>query len=151
MKKLALLLTTILISTVTFAQTDFTGTWKLNTEKSQLGERSFAPKSVVIKQEGNNMSIVKNSEMQGQEMTTTDKLTLDGKECTNTGMMDMEKKSVATWSEDKTTLKIVSTMSMQDNTMTQTETYKIVDGSLTLESSMQTPMGEMKETQVFTK
>jgi hypothetical protein len=152
MKKLALILAITLISTVTFAQSDFSGTWKLNTEKSKLGERSFAPKSIVIVQDASTLNIERHTEFQGQENTTTDKLTLDGKECTNIGMMDIPKKSVVTWSEDKTSLKIVSTIAFQDdNTMTMTEIYKISDGSLVIESSMASSFGEMKETQVFDK
>jgi hypothetical protein len=151
MKKLTLMLAAILVSTVAFAQTDFSGTWKLNPSKSQLGERSFAPKSIVIVQDVNNISIERHSEWQDQEMTTTDKLTLDGKECTNAGMMDTQKKSVVTWSEDKSSLKIVSSIPMQDNTMTMTEVLKVTDGSLVLESSMMAPFGEIKETQVFDK
>lgn len=152
MKKTALLLVAMMVASLTFAQTDLSGSWKLNTSKSKLGERSFAPGSLVLVQKDNNLSIESHTTFQEQEMTSTDKLTLDGKECVNTGMMDMQKKSVATWSEDKTTLKVVAKIAFQDQTLTITESYKMDAGNLVVESSMGGgAMGEMKETRVYEK
>ena len=53
MKKLVFFIAALFLTTLVFAQTDFSGTWELNTSKSKLGERSFAPKEVVIIQKGN--------------------------------------------------------------------------------------------------
>jgi len=151
MKKLVVIFAAVLFSSMAIAQTNFSGSWKINSAKSKLGERSFGAGSLVIVQKDNNLSIESHMAFQDQEMTSTDKLTLDGKECVNAGMMDSQKKSVATWSEDKTTLKIVGKVDFQEQTMTTTETYKLDAGNLVIESSMDTPGGEMKETRVYDK
>jgi hypothetical protein len=151
MKKTALILAAVLVSSLTFAQTDLSGSWTLNASKSQLGERTFAPKELVLVQKDNNLSIESHTAFQEQEMTTTDKLTLDGKECTNAGFMDTQKKSIATWSDDKTTLKVVSKIAFQDQTIATTESYKLNAGTLVVESSMNAPFGETKETRIYDK
>lgn len=152
MKKTALLLMAIMVASLTFAQTDLSGTWKINAEKSKVGERSFGAGTLIITQKDNNLTIESHTSFQDQEMTTTDKLTMDGKECVNTGMMDIQKKSIATWSEDKSTLKVTTTINFQDQDMKQTETYKLVAGNLVVEFSMNAgPMGDMKETRVYDK
>lgn len=131
--------------------TDFSGKWSLNTEKSKLNaDFSMAPAEMIITQNGNDLSIEKHMNFQGQTMTTTDKLTLDGKECSNTGFMDAPKKSTATWSEDKS-LKVLSKMSMQDNEIATTEIYKKDGNNLVLDSSNKSSFGDMTEIMVFDK
>lgn len=154
MKKLLLIFAAVIFSSAIFAQgPDFGGSWKLNTTKSTLGaEFSMAPKDVIIVQNGNDMSVEKHSEFQGQEFVSTDKLTLDGKECTNTAFQDMQKKSTCTWSDDKTSLKVVSKMSMGDGgDITITEIYKLDAGSLVIESKSTSSFGDMSEKMVFDK
>jgi hypothetical protein len=152
MKKLFFLLITTLFSVALSAQVDFSGSWKLNTSKSKLGDQfSMAPKEINIVQKGNDLSVEKHSEWQGQEFTTNDKFTLDGKECTNAGFMDTEKKSTITWSDDKKTMKISSKIPMQDETMTITEVYKMDGGNMVIESSASSSYGDMSETQVYDK
>lgn len=147
MKKLAFLLSAILLTTMTFAQTDFSGNWKLNSSKSKLGERSFAPKSVVIVQKGNNLSVESHSEWQGEERIRTNKYTLDGKECMNAGFRDSEVKSTAVWSGDKKSLTITSKFETQNGQMTMKAVYKMDGANFVIESSF----GERSETQVFDK
>lgn len=154
MKKLLLSFAAVLFSTAIFAQApDFSGSWALNTSKSALGaEFSMAPKNVIIMHSGNDLSVEKHSEFQGQEFVTTDKLTLDGKECTNTVFQDMQKKSTCTWSDDKASLKVVSKMSMGDGgDITITETYKLDGGNLVIESKSTSSFGDMSEKMVFDK
>lgn len=151
MKKIVLSLAAAFICSLAMAQTDLSGSWKLNAEKSKQGEFSFAPKELVLVQKDNNLSVESLSSFQGQERKSTEKYTLDGKECVNAGMMNTERKSTATWSEDKTTLKIVSKMAFQDQTFTTQETYKLNAGTLVVESSMTMQDREMKETRVYDK
>ena len=151
MKHLSIFLVAILFSSVALAQTNFSGTWVLNPTKSKLGERTFAPKTVVIVQEGNNLTIDRTVAFGDQESTLKDKLTLDGKECTNIGMMEMEKKSIVTSTDGKKTLKIDSKVQREENILSTTEILKIVDGCLIIESSMNSSFGEIKETQAFDK
>lgn len=147
MKKPAFLLAAILFASMAFAQADLSGTWKLNSSKSKLGERSFAPKSVVIVQKGNDLSIETHSEFQGQERVRTNKYTLDGKECVNTGFRDSQVKSTAVWSGDKKTLTITSKFEGPNGEITMKAAYKTEGGNLVIESSF----GERSETQVFDK
>lgn len=147
MKKIVFLLSAVFFSTMLFAQTDFSGTWALNTSKSQLGERNFAPKSVVITQSGNEMTVESHNEWQGQERTRSAKYTLDGKECSNPGFRDSEIKSKATWSADKKALTITSNFETPNGDMTMTAIYKMDGGNLVIENSF----GDRSTKQVFDK
>ena len=152
MKKTFFLLTAILFAFAVSAQTDFSGNWKLNDSKSKLGEQfSMAPKKVVIIQKGNDISVEKHSEWQGQEFTTNDKYTLDGKECTNTGFMDSEKKSTLTWDNGKKELTIVSKIPFNGETMTITEVYKKDGENFVVQMKSSSSYGDMEETQVYDK
>ena len=78
MKKAFFFLTAILLSVVVSAQIDLSGSWKLNTSKSKLGEQfSMAPKEIILVQKGNDLGVERHSEWQGQEYTINDKFTLD--------------------------------------------------------------------------
>ena len=152
MKKLFFVAIAVLCSATLFAQADFSGTWKLNNSKSKLGEQfSMAPKSIIVVQNGNDISVEKHSEFQGNEFSSTDKYTLDGKECVNKGFRDTEKKSKAVWSADKKTLTVTSKIPMQGETMTITEAYSMKDGSMVIQSKASSSFGDMEETQVYDK
>ena len=151
MKKFVFLLSAVFFSTLLFAQTDFSGTWVLNASKSKLGERSFAPKSVVIVQKGNDLSVESHNEWQGEERVRTNKYTLDGKECINPGFRDSEIKSTAVWSGDKKSLTITSKFEMQNGDMTMKAVYKMDGKNLVIESSSSSSFGDRSETQVFDK
>jgi hypothetical protein len=133
--------------------TDFSGKWKLNTEKSKLNaEFSMAPKQVNITQNTNDLSLERLLEFQGQSMMTTDKFTLDGKECINDGFQGSKKKSVVTWSDDKKSLIIKTKFPMQDGgEINITETLKLNGTSLSMVSAASSDWGDMSETHVFDK
>lgn len=151
MKKIILVLSAVLLSAVVFAQTDFSGSWALNTAKSKLGERSFAPKSATIVQTKADISIETKSEFNGEERVRKNKYTLDGKECINKGFRDMDVKSTAVWSADKKVLTVTSKVSMDNGDMTMKAVYKMDGANLVIESSSSSPMGDRSETQVFDK
>jgi hypothetical protein len=154
MKKTVSILLILCASLAVAAQgTDFSGSWKLNTEKSKLNaDFSFAPVQLIITQKGTDLSVERHSEFQGEAMTMTDKFTLDGKECVNSGFMDTKKTSVAAWSEDKKSLKISSKIVMDDgNEIKITEVYKIDGGNLIIESGSSSSWGDMAETHVYDK
>ena len=153
MKKIFLLFTAIFLSVVVSAQVDFSGSWKLNSSKSKLGDQfSMAPKEIIVVQKGNDLSVEKHAEWQGQEFTINDKFTLDGKECVNAGMMDSKKKSTAVWASDKKSLKISSKIPMQDGgEFSVTEVYKIDGGNMIIQSDASSSFGDMSETQVYDK
>jgi hypothetical protein len=123
----------------------------LNTSKSKLGERSFAPKSVVIVQTKSDISIETKSEFNGEERVRKSKYTLDGKECTNKGFRDMDVKSTAVWSADKKSLTITSKIKMDNGDMTMKSVYKMDGANLVNQSSSSSSMGDRSETQVFDK
>ena len=154
MKKTALILAAIMISTLVGAQgIDFSGNWKLNSSKSKLNaEFSMAPQTLVIAQNGNEINVERHSDFQGQQMVTADKITLDGKECVNKGFMDSEKKSTASWSDDKKSLKVISKISIGDGgEMVITEIFKFDSSSLVIDSSSASSFGDMAETMVYDK
>ena len=148
MKKITLLLVAFAFSTLAFAQTDFSGTWALNSSKSELGDMGFAPSKLVIKQSGNEMSVEQTMDMQGQTMNSTTKFTLDGKESTNESGFGGATKSTATWSADKKALTIVTKIDMQGNAFEIKAVYKMDGSNLVVENSM----GDFGSTkQVFDK
>jgi hypothetical protein len=160
MKKVVFTLAAVLVASLSMAQSNFSGTWKLNTTKTPQTEMSFAPTSMVITQGENSLTIESVSNMMGQETKSSSKYTLDGKESVNTGMMDMQQKSTAVWSADKTTLTITSKMEMpgmdggQGQSMTTTATYKLNGGSLEVENAFSMPNmpdGGMKTKSVYDK
>jgi hypothetical protein len=154
MKRTLIILSALLVTASSGAQgINFTGGWKLSNEKSKLNaEFSFAPKEILITQDGSNFTVEKHSSFQDQEYVTTDKLTLDGKECINPGFQDTQKKSTAVWSDDKTSLKIISKMSIGDGgEMTITEVYKMTGTNMSIESLASSSYGELAETMVYDK
>lgn len=151
MKKLSFLFLLCLLALASNAQSNFSGKWSLNAEKSKLNpDFSMAPAEMIITQNGNDLNIEKHMNFQGQTMTTSDKLTLDGKECTNKGFMDAPKKSTANWSEDKS-LKVLSKVSMDGNDISTTEIYKMDGNNLVLDSNSSSSFGDMAEVMVFNK
>ena len=153
MKKLITISTLLLLTIIVSAQTNFSGKWKINKEKSTLNsEFSMAPSELILTQKGNDLSIERHSDFQGQSFTVNDKLTLDGKECINNGMMDTKKKSVAKFSDDKKVLTIESKIPMQDGgEIAIKEVFSISDGKLYIESSSNSSWGDMKEKWAFDK
>jgi hypothetical protein len=153
MKKSILLVSFLFLAAGLFAQTDFSGKWKLNSSKSKLNQEfSMAPGSIVVTQKGNDLSVEKHSNFQGQEFVSNDKLTLDGKECINTGMMDSQKKSNCTWSADKKMLTVTSKIPFgEGGDMSQIEIYKIDGVNLVIENKITSSFGDMTETMVYDK
>jgi hypothetical protein len=154
MKKFIYLIAMVLISSAAIGQkVDFSGTWKINREKSQLGDQfSMAPNSIVLEHTKKEMSLQRNSSWQGQDYSYTDKFTLDGEECENVGMMDMLKKSTVVWNDDKKSLKITTKIEMQDGTdMTIIENLAMDGENLVMETSASSSYGDMSEVFVFDK
>ncbi len=154
MKRTIYLLALLLITSIAYGQkTDMNGNWKLNKEKSQLGEQfSMAPLKIEIKQEKNLLTETRQSNFQGEDFTNTNKYTLDGLESKNPGWMDSVVKSTAKWSDDKTTLKIVSKFPLQDGgEMTVNYDYTLKEGRLVITTNANSSWGEFGETQVYDK
>jgi len=154
MKKNLYFLALILVTTASFGQkVDFSGSWKINKEKSELGDQySMAPNNIILVQEDNSLSVERHSTWQGQERTTNDKLTLDGQECENPGWGDSIKKSTAVWTEDGSVLKITTKIPMRDGgEMSVIEEYKMEGDNLVIVSSRSSSFGDSSERFVFDK
>lgn len=152
----------ILASSLTFAQKiNFSGTWTFNESKSVLsgegGPRGAAVK-MVIKHDGNTLSIEKTNRGQGgNERTFTENYTLDGKESENPAFRDNVKKSTVKWSDDKKSLTITSKMvferdgqQMEVNT-TEVFTLSSDKKTLNVDYTSKSARGERKNTFVYDK
>ncbi len=148
------------IPSISFAGdlTDFTGEWTLNESKSDLGEgRAFAAFKIVVKQEGNTLTIERTrSGRDGEERTNSETLTMDGKENINESERGSST-SVVTWSDDGTTLTIKATreFNRQGETfeMNSTEVWTLAgDGkTLKIQSDISSPRGERSVTLIYEK
>ncbi len=154
MKSISSLLVLALICTGLMGQkVNFSGTWNINREKSELNDQfSMAPNSLVVEQTKKELTIQRNSSWQGQDFSYTDKFTLDGNLCENVGIMDMVKKSNAVWNDDKKSLTITSRIELQDGSeMTILETLSMNADNMVLNTSASSTYGEMSEVFVFDK
>jgi hypothetical protein len=163
-RSLILLITFLFVFSLStaFAQakkTDYTGTWTLNENKSQLGEgpgRRAASK-MVITQDDKTLNNEKTSTRQsGETITAKEKYNLDGSE-TDNSQNDRKKKSIASWSADMKDLTINSTTIFErdGNSMEikTTEIYKLgSDGiSLIIETTSSSSFGEFKTSLFYDK
>lgn len=155
MKKLIYLLAFSMLSIATMGEgINFSGTWKLNNEKSILFEQfSLAPTQLIVIQTADTIMVEKHGNFQGTDYVTKDKFSLDGKECFNPGMMpDSKKTSTAAWSEDGKILTISTKMPTQDQgEATMKEVYRMEEPNLKIELSAASSMGEMSETYLLDK
>ena len=147
-------------------KTDFSGTWAMNAEKSNLGAAGGGPGggggggfggrggggNFVATQDATTLSVERTRNRNGEETKTTTKYTLDGKETVNTTGMG-ESKSTAKWSADGKSLTIVTSRSFNGNDVTSTEVWTLTDAkTLTIASTRPGMDGaEMKTTMVYDK
>ena len=135
---------------------DFSGTWTLNADKSNLGDgggQRFGGGDFKAVQEANLLSVERTrTNPDGETMTTTSKYTLDGKECVNTTGRG-ESKSTAKWSADGKALTIVTVSSFNGNERTSTEVWTLTDSkTISIASTRQGRDGEeVKTTRVYDK
>ena len=136
-----------------FAQSkpDFSGTWKLNVEKSDFGPLP-APTGrvdVILHADPDLKDTVTADTAQGKQNYSA-AYTTDGKEVTNK-MGPREMKSTVTW--DVATLVMNSKTSFQDNEVTIKSVWSLsADGkTLTQNIHFVSPMGEADQKQIFEK
>lgn len=154
---LAVLLT-IFIPGVVKAQmkADFSGTWTLNEEKSNLGEGRrvrFGRGDFVATQEANLLTVERTrTNREGETTTSTITYSLDGKEKVNATERS-ERKSTANWSADGKTLTIVTVSSFNGNERTSTEVWSLTNtNTLSITSTREGRNGEeIKTTRVYDK
>jgi len=154
MKKIGLVIAMAFMVSITFGQkVNFSGEWKLNAEKSELGAQfSIAPDNIVVKHTRKTIEVEKHGQMQGQEYTTNDLFTLDGKACENPGIGNSVKKSTAVWNKKTKVLTIASVIPLDDGSDVELiEELAMEEDNLVIGTSAASAYGEMFEKYVFDK
>jgi len=140
---------------------DFSGTWVLNADKSDLGggrggSRGFRGNSKMVVEQKDNKLIVETfrKNRDGEEVSNKNTYTLDGKESKNDSNFGTQV-STANWAKDGKSLTIKSsrTFSRGDReiTMDSTEKWSLDKDTLVIESTRSTPRGERKSKAVYEK
>ena len=141
---------------------NFSGEWKLNESKSELGQfggRGAAKTIKVASSDANGISIERVSTNQsGQEVSRKENLTFDGKETESAGGFgNSTRKATAKWSDDGQSMIIDAVMSFDRNgeqmEIKQKETWKLgADGqTLTIEANSTSSFGESNMKLVYEK
>ena len=107
----------MLFSFATFADhANFSGDWKLNESKSELGDfGARVARSVKAEQKENAITITRTTPgfNGGDPVTTSLTLTFDGKVTESEGFGGSKRKSTASWSDDGKTLTVSTTTSFE--------------------------------------
>jgi len=136
---------------------NFSGQWKLNEGKSDLGRMAnFAPRNIKVEQKDDNITIARTApSFNGDNFTSTETLTFDGKEAESKLLGNSTKKSIAKWSDDGQTLTISTTTSFERDGQTSefksTEIWTMKDGALSVVTSSNSPRGESTTKAIYTK
>ena len=129
--------------TAASANPNFSGTWKLNLQKSTLGQFSPTSETDTITQTADEFKIEVASESQRGKRDTTTTAKLDGTDTPNaapTGSPMQILSTKATW--QGSSLVITQTTSFQDTKGTSTATYTLSDDGKTLTKATHAMFGE---------
>lgn len=153
MKNFVFILALAFLSSTAFGQkVNFSGDWKLNESKSELGyEFSLAPKAMKVEHAKKTLDLTTTSEWDGQEVESKLHFTLDGEVSENVGFAESVTKSTASFDKKAGTLKIVTDGSAQGMDYTITQIMSMKEDNLVVELEAASDMGEMVETHVFDK
>jgi len=153
MKNFVFIIALAFLSATAFGQkVNFSGDWKLNESKSELGyEYSLAPKAMKVEHTKKTLDLMRVLEFEGQEIEDKQHYTLDGAVCENTGFMESVTKSTASFDRKTKSLKIVTEGSFQEMDYIHTQIMSMKEGNLVVASEVAADMGEMVETFVFEK
>lgn len=138
---------------------NFSGEWKLNEGKSDLGQfAQFATRVIKADQKDNAISISRTSpSFEGGDATSSETLSYDGKETETTVFGTAKRKSKAKWSDDGKTFTVSYTMVFDFNgenfEVKGTEAWTLSDDGKTLTTQITTssPQGEMASKAVYDK
>jgi len=154
MKNFVLLLSLVLFSTAAIAQkVNYSGEWKLNESKSDLGyDFSMAPASVTVEHTKKALDMKTVNVWDGQEVVNESHLTLNGKECENVGFGESVTKSTAEVDKKTQAILIVTKGETEGvGEWTSTQNLSMQDGNLVIAFEATSDMGEIAETYVFDK
>jgi hypothetical protein len=138
---------------------DFSGEWKLNEGKSDLGQMAnYEPRTIKITQTADSISITKVAPgFTGEDVTTSETLTYDGKETKTTVFGTSTKTSSSKWSDDGQTLTITYDLMLdfngQQTDIKGTETFTLADGGKTLvsQNNSSSSFGDIQAKGVYEK
>jgi hypothetical protein len=136
---------------------NFSGDWKLNESKSELGDFSgFVARSLKVEQKENAITITRTTPgfNGGDPVTTSFTLSYDGKITESEGFGGSKRKSTAKWSDDGLTLTVNHTITFerdgQTNEFKSTETWTTKDGLLSVVTHSNSPRGETTTKAIYT-
>jgi hypothetical protein len=155
----------ILAASILFAFTikpdhaNFSGEWKLNEGKSELGQfANFATRTIKANQTNDSIQIARTApSFTGEDYTTTETLSYDGKETESSLFGNSKKKASSKWSDDGQSLTITYTLSLDFNGQTTEisgkEKWTLSDGgkTLTLENNSSSSFGDLSTKSVYEK
>ncbi len=139
---------------------NFSGDWKFNESKSELGEFGGRGLSRTLKvdQKAASIAITRTTPGfgGGEPVTTTLTLTFDGNVTESEGFGGSKRKSTAKWSEDGKTLTVTNKMNFerdgQSMEINSTETWTLTsDGSLSVVTYSSSPRGEFTTKAIYNK
>lgn len=156
---LAAITTISFFSAFSFKAANFSGTWKLNEGKSELGQfgtRGAATK-IVIEQTAETFKFVRTTNgFDGNAMDVTENLII-GKESENPGFANSKKISTLSWEAGEQSFKINFLLKLdfqgQAMELNGNEKWEIsTDGNtLTISSTISTPQGDFSTKSVYDK
>jgi hypothetical protein len=151
----------MLSSAVTLAQkTNYAGSWTMNEVKSPTPENGFRMGAIKFTATQDDQKLILDRTYKGQDgedMVSKEVYTMDGKVSENTFFQTMKRKSTVAWSADGKILTINSVTFIDRDgetmEMKSTEVLKLSSNGaeLTVESTLNTPNGDMKSTIVYDK
>jgi hypothetical protein len=150
----------VLFSFTTVAdRPNFSGDWKLDESKSELGEfGGRVARSLKADQKDNDITIARTTPgfNGGDPVTTTLILTFDGKVTESEGFGGSKRKSTASWSADGSTLTVNTTTMFERDGQTSefktTETWTLTkDGLLSVVTHSNSPRGESTTKAIYKK
>ena len=162
--KSTIILSAIALSTMSvsaapiLARPDFSGEWKLNEQKSELGQfAQMSPTIIKVESTDGAMAIERHSKsMAGEDATNNEKLTFDGKATETSLQNNFKRTSTAKWSDDGQTLTVNSTIvgnnDGQQFEVKQTQVWKLLDNkSLSIESNSVSSFGTFNTRLIYDK
>lgn len=140
-------------------RSNFSGDWKLNESKSDLGAMAqWATRSIKTDQKDNNITINRTAPgFDGGDATTSETLGFDGKEVESTVLGNNKRKASAKWSDDGNTLTVNYILMLNFDGQTfdvkGTETWTLSgDGkTLTVQTNAASPQGDITSKAVYDK
>jgi len=119
---------------------NFSGDWKLNESKSDLGQFApYAPRTIKVAETGDSITISKTAPgFNGDDVTTTETLSFDGKETKSTIFGTSTRTASSKWSDDGQSLTITYDLLLdfngQQTDIKGTEVWTLSDEGKTLVS-----------------